>query len=141
MSADLTLIAPSGKYKVSFNRVLSDYRKAGDQRYSLFFTSGEPDLNLYIAKSNDLRAGKPSLPPTSTFWLTNGQDILVVARIRHRLDGRAEKVGGHIGVDVPHMHWKKGYGTVLLRLALGKARLIFPRISCSYMSGLLCPRV
>ena len=42
--------------------------------------------------------------------------------IRHRLTDDLKRYGGHIGYDVRYSEWNKGYGTLMLRLALEKAK-------------------
>jgi predicted acetyltransferase len=121
---DVRLVRPAGEYKASFNEMLAAYRQAGEQRYSLFFTSGKPDLPLYLQRSSELESqtNAPEPAPLSTYWMIAGDDIVGVVRIRHRLTERNTEVGGHIGFDVPHAHRGKGYGTVLLDMALQMAR-------------------
>ena len=42
--------------------------------------------------------------------------------IRHRLTDALLRYGGHIGYGIRYSQWNKGYGTLLLKLALEKAR-------------------
>lgn len=41
--------------------------------------------------------------------------------IRHRLTDALLRYGGHIGYGIRYSQWNKGYGTLLLKLALEKA--------------------
>ena len=121
---DVRLVRPARKFEASFNQMLTPYRRAGEQRYSLFFTCGKPDLSLYLQKSSELesKTNAPDSAPLSTYWLTEGDNIVGVIRIQHRLTESNAEVGGHIGFDVPHAHRGKGYGTVRLGLSLQMAK-------------------
>ena len=44
--------------------------------------------------------------------------------IRHYLNENLRQGGGHIGYGIRFSEWKKGYGTLMLRLALEKAKNI-----------------
>ena len=65
----------------------------------------------------------PNFVEHSTYWLVNSEKkILGVANIRHRLNGKLRKRGGHIGFGVCPSERNKGYATEMLKLALEKAR-------------------
>ena len=42
--------------------------------------------------------------------------------IRHRLNAALERYGGHIGYGVRFSEWNKGFGTLMLELALAEAK-------------------
>jgi predicted acetyltransferase len=50
--------------------------------------------------------------------------ILGRISVRHRLNANLEIEGGHIGYDVRPSERRKGYGTLMLKLALEEARKI-----------------
>ena len=56
--------------------------------------------------------------PNSTFWLVEGEEIMGVSNLRHKLTPSLEKVGGHIGFGVRPSARKKGVGTKLLGCTL-----------------------
>ncbi len=77
---------------------------------------------------------RESLVSSSTFWLVNDGEILAATSIRHRLNEKLKKFGGHIGYYVKPSQWKNGYGTKILELALLEARNLGIRktlITCS----------
>src|SRR6478736_2526166 len=61
--------------------------------------------------------------PDSTFWLINrDKRILGAVNIRHQLTEKLLNSGGHIGYGIRPTERRKGYATLLLKLALEKAR-------------------
>ena len=79
-------------------------------------------------------AALPSIVPATTWFLWNGCRILGRVSIRHRLTPRLEDFGGHIGYDVRPSDRGRGYGSLLLTVALAKTRALgLPRVllTCS----------
>ncbi|SFC89896.1 Predicted acetyltransferase [Bacillus sp. 491mf] len=61
--------------------------------------------------------------PDSTYWLITEQKIVVGAvNIRHQLTEKLLHCGGHIGYGIRPSERQKGYATILLKLALEKAK-------------------
>jgi predicted acetyltransferase len=61
----------------------------------------------------------------TAFWLVkNNQIILGESRLRHSLTPALEAYGGHIGYVIRLSQRRKGYGTLILKLTLEKARAI-----------------
>ena len=59
--------------------------------------------------------------PSSFYFLVNGNRILGSISIRHNLNNEMlRKFGGHIGYNVRPSERKKGYATIMLKLALEK---------------------
>ena len=57
------------------------------------------------------------------FWLVRGGTAIVgTSQLRHTLTPDLEHEGGHIGYNIRPSQRRKGYGTRLLGLLLGKAR-------------------
>lgn len=54
----------------------------------------------------------------------DAQRFLGVIDIRHRLNDSLLRYGGHIGYAVRLGEWNKGYGTLMLSLALPHARAL-----------------
>lgn len=51
-----------------------------------------------------------------------GEKIIGRSEIRHRLNRELEIIGGHIGADIRRSERKKGFGTLILKLTLEKAK-------------------
>jgi predicted acetyltransferase len=65
----------------------------------------------------------PGLVACSHYFLANEHNALLgECRIRHELTERLLWCGGHIGYDIYPSHRGKGYGNLILKLALEKAR-------------------
>lgn len=79
----------------------------------------------FVARLAEYAAGAhlpEDLVPASTFWLVRGGRMVGTCNIRHALTDALRSYGGHIGYSVRPSEQGKGYGTLLLRLALDKAR-------------------
>ena len=65
----------------------------------------------------------PNLVPSHTYFLFNGPDRIIGAiNIRHYLNENLLKHGGHIGYGVRPSERKKGYATLMLKMALPIAK-------------------
>ena len=71
------------------------------------------------AKGINLPAG---WVPGSTYWLMSEGRILGVSNLRHALTEFLRREGGHIGYSVRPAERGKGYGTLMLKLVLEKAK-------------------
>jgi predicted acetyltransferase len=118
----ITLIEPTSTLKDDFYTLAKEFLVEGDSRYR----EAIADFEGFIQLCSDEAIGRnlaPDRVPQSTFWLVHdGQRILGCSRLRHTLNAFLEEEGGHIGYDIrPSERWR-GYGTLLLRLTLDKAR-------------------
>ena len=60
--------------------------------------------------------------PETTYWLYVDGVPVGYGKVRHRLTERLLKAGGHIGYAIRPSQRGKGYGSLILRLLLEKAR-------------------
>lgn len=67
---------------------------------------------------------KPGFVNQTVLWLVSGNKFLGEVNIRHRLTDHLKKIGGHIGYYVRPDERQKGYGKLLLKLALKKAKAL-----------------
>jgi len=58
--------------------------------------------------------------PASTFWLVDNNKFIGHVNIRHKLNEKLSKVGGHIGYAIRPSERRKGYGSQILALVLSK---------------------
>ncbi len=84
------------------------------------------DFAQFIQAQQDAELGK-GLPASwvscSTYWLVrDGGFILGNSSLRHFLTPDLEDLGGHIGYRINPLERRKGYGTLILKLTLEKAR-------------------
>lgn len=61
---------------------------------------------------------------STTYWLYDVENDIVIgaSNIRHFLDETGKKYWGHIGYGIRPSERRKGYGTLILRLSLEKAK-------------------
>lgn len=102
-----------------------EYQREGDDRYA----PAVEDIEGFICRHMDISRGA-RLPKgfvrANKFCLTDGRRIVGTSGLRHELTPALENVGGHIGYDVRPSERGNGYGTLLLRLTLEKARERLP---------------
>jgi len=129
------LVAPSIKYKRSFLEAAAEYQKeykeTGNQRLERYAKlnldklndSGEFENFVNKLKAQAKGEGLPEgYVPSSVFWLVDGEEFIGQVDIRHRLTPLLKETGGHIGYDIRPSKRKQGYGKLILKLALEKAK-------------------
>ena len=129
----MKLVTPDIKYKNSFLEALEEYRKEpptnkhmrNDYYNSLSKEELENDFGSYIAKVNSYARGE-NLPegyvPETTYWLIDKGEFIGRVNVRHILNDYLLREAGHIGYDIRPSKRGKGYGKIMLKLALGKAQ-------------------
>lgn len=82
------------------------------------------DFDQYLKKLDSKEAVKNGLvPDTTLFCLDKDRNIFVGAvNIRHYLNDKLLKTGGHIGDGIRPSERKKGYATAMIALALEECR-------------------
>lgn len=125
------LVAPDIRYKQSYLEALDEYHAdvANARRLTAYANVDREDLaknfDKYIdqirneAQGIDLPEG---YVPHSVYWLVEGDEYLGRVDIRHELNDFLKNEGGHIGYDIRPAQRNKGYGNLLLQLAIQKAR-------------------
>ena len=117
------LIEPNEEYQKSFESYISAYRKINDEHYFNKYKRALENFQEYLNDISNYSKGY-GLPQgeviTSTYWLIDKKEVVGVVRIRHKEVGTA----GHIGYDISPEFRNKGYGNLILKLALGKAEKI-----------------
>ncbi|HEX8248159.1 MAG TPA: GNAT family N-acetyltransferase [Pyrinomonadaceae bacterium] len=117
------LVELSAKLKPQFLEMAADYQSAGENRYD----AGVKDFDAYLERSAMFASGV-DLPadrvPSREFFLLGGGKLIGRAGLRLRLNPELEIIGGHIGYDIRPSERGKGFGTLILQLALEKAREI-----------------
>lgn len=98
-----------------------EWRAAGDARYD----DALRDFDAHLRTLRDASRGvglAPDRVPYTMFWLVADRRVVAHSGIRHRLNELLEREGGHIGYDVRPSERRKGYGTLILKLTLERAR-------------------
>lgn len=124
----LELIRPSARYKRSFIQAVREAQASGSglgDTLNWDAAELEADFDLLLAElrkfepGNDLPAGYVN---SEYRWLVEGDEYLGRASIRHTLNAKLREFGGHIGYEVRPTQRRKGYATLILKLALQRAR-------------------
>lgn len=120
------LVAPNLKYKDSFIEAVKEYQAEGLSNY----IGISPDdlsnkFEQYLLDIKDAATGN-NLPvgyvPHSVWWLVENDTYLGRVDIRHQLNDFLKNEGGHIGYDIRPTQRGKGYGKLILKLGLDKAK-------------------
>jgi len=67
---------------------------------------------------------QPGRVPATVLWLVEGQTYIGRVNLRHRLNPRLRRIGGHIGYEIRPSLRRRGYGRQALALALQRARAL-----------------
>jgi predicted acetyltransferase len=125
----LELVKLSLELEDEYRAMVNEHLSAPQDRQSGFIM--EPvgsDFAAYLRRlENEERGvGLPSNYVSSSTYLLvrNGKEVLGVSRLRHRLTRSLEVEGGHIGYMIRPSERRKGYGTIILKLTMEKAREI-----------------
>jgi len=119
-----SLVSPSTRYKDSFIAAVREYHTEG--RYDELDTAWLQDhFDTYVV---DLLERKvytaPGKVKESVLWLVEGENFVGRLSIRHELNDFLKTFGGHIGYDIRPTERRKGYGMLILRLALPEVRAL-----------------
>lgn len=121
----VSLIEPCERYLQSYIEAFDEYKRNNVKSYHF------DDARTYdiFKKYDDYRHErnlKPNFVGADYYWLVD-EDIgyfIGEVCIRHKLTDALERYGGHIGYGIRFSEWNKGYGTLMLRLALEKAKAL-----------------
>lgn len=121
----LCLVAPSQRYLRSY----ADAFNESDAHSITSYPFSNPNICDVFEKFNNYRHErnlKPGRVGAHYFWLVDSQRDYFIGEIviRHKLTESLEKYGGHIGYGVRFSEWNKGYGSLMLKLALPEAQKI-----------------
>ena len=122
----INLVKPDIYLKEKFIDMIKDYNEHKEDTFDSDYFNINFDFEAYIKDLDDLSHGV-GLPegyvPSSEWWLiNNNNDILGTVRLRYKLSEVNFEEGGHIGYDISPRYRRNGYGKIILRLALDKAR-------------------
>ena len=110
------------------------YLKSDTQAYDAYAQLGISTYGMTDPRSCDIfekyenyrleRNLKPDRVGSDYYWLVDDERDYFVGEvaIRHRLNDALNLRGGHIGYVIRYNEWGKGYGTLMLKLALEKAK-------------------
>jgi predicted acetyltransferase len=120
----LFLSEPAMQYKESYLSAISEFHDE-DRNLEIDYDDLEFNFRRYLQmwqdrKSNP-RSGKVA---ESTFWLIGDDKFVGRLSLRHSLNPSLIQFGGNIGYEIRPTQRRKGYGKLILRLGLEKAKEI-----------------
>jgi predicted acetyltransferase len=122
----IELVRPSVRYRESYMRAAEEFPPGED---SLIFEREHAtrDFDGFVRSVKAWSAGR-DLPrgwvASSTFWLVEDGEYIGSINIRHELNDWLLRYGGHIGYAIRPSRRRRGYGTLMCRLALDEARAL-----------------
>ena len=119
----MKLVEPCEKYLKSYIAAREEYVVKGIERYP-FVDTGKCDIFQKFDDYRHERNLKPGYVGADYYWLVDEENNFFIGEIciRHRLTVALLQYGGHIGYGIRYSEWNKGYGTLMLRLGLEKAK-------------------
>jgi predicted acetyltransferase len=122
----LRLQAPSGDLRDSYRSLIAELESAGEKRVPFTLSFPFDDFEALLARLRDESNGiglPEGFVPHSTFWLVrDGEEIVGVSNLRHRLTPFLLREGGNIGYGIRPSARRKGYGREILKMTLPEAR-------------------
>lgn len=123
---EIKLIEPTEALEDAFGKLIQEFHAAGEiEQPPGSCWKDDDNLATFMQRIRDYARGE-NLPagwvPDSAYWLVCGRRILGACDIRHQLTDALRDFGGHIGYSIRPNERRKGYGTLMLKLALAKAR-------------------
>jgi predicted acetyltransferase len=118
-------VEPTERYRDEFLAAEREFAGSGGERIFDRFHEMITDFATYI---QNLRAeqGRPTTErghvAATVLWLIDGEAYIGRVNLRHRLNPRLRRLGGHIGYEIRPSRRGRGYGELALALALERAR-------------------
>jgi predicted acetyltransferase len=119
----LRLVEPAPLYKAAILEAVAEMQAIGEWDISPdAFAARFDDMLRELAAAKDPATAPPDVLPYEDFWLLEQDTWLGLLTLRSQINEQFLHSGGHIGYVVRPSKRRCGYGTVLLRLGLEKAR-------------------
>ncbi len=123
------LIKPSKKYFKQYKEMMDEWNMEGSRIAPWPLHLKYHTQDYFLEMLNRLEEVEKGInlegyPASTTYWLYDSErdKIIGASNLRHFLDEAGMKYWGHIGYGIRPTERKKGYGTQLLNLTLGKAK-------------------
>ena len=127
-SAKLELIEPCAALAVTYRSFIHEFLVRNEPLVPVILERNARDFGSLIRRLRQDAAGV-DLPagyvPASCFWLVDEHKTLVgVSHFRHSLNAALSYEGGHIGYSIRPTQRNKGYGKIMLKLLLERAKAL-----------------
>lgn len=119
------LIDPSQDYLDSYMEAYDEYVAHGVHTYKFDDARAYDIFQKYHNFRSEMNL-KPDRVGADYYWLVDVEKRYFIGEItiRHRLNEFLRRRGGHIGYGIRDSEWNKGYGSMMLKLALEKAKML-----------------
>lgn len=119
----IALVEPCEKYLKSYMEAYDEYQRNDIHAYAFDDARAYNIFEKYDNYRHE-RNLKPNRVGADYYWLVDEERNYFIGEIsiRHRLTGDLKRYGGHMGYGIRFSEWNKGYGTLMLSLALEKAK-------------------
>jgi predicted acetyltransferase len=121
------LVEPSEAYLADFFAAEREFLVADGERimhrYAELLDRPSDYLRQVLAEQGQ-RPAEPGRVAASVFWLVDDEKYIGRVNLRHRLNPRLRRMGGHIGYEIRPSMRRRGHGTQVLALAMERARNI-----------------
>ena len=122
----MELVEPREPLEAAYRSYLDELRATGEPLIPAVLEYPAGDFAALIRRLRDDARGI-GLPdgyvPASCFWLIDARQTLIgVTHLRHSLNARLAYEGGHIGYSIRPTQRNRGYGKLILKLVLERAR-------------------
>ncbi len=119
----MELIKPDPRFEASYRAYIEEL--GGEERYPFPMDFDHRDFPAMLDRIDAFERGV-GLPagyvPSSTYWLVDGDDLVGVSNLRHRLNRTLRECGGHIGLGIRPSRRSEGLGVELLSGTIAMAR-------------------
>lgn len=128
MREQVQLVRPTVALRDAYLDFYQEWIDSGDNMVPWVISKDPTDFEGMVQFLLENEKGE-NLPenwvPDSTYWLVDDQNKVIGAvNIRHRLSEKLLQSGGHIGYGIRPSERRKGYATMLLKLALEKTKTL-----------------
>jgi predicted acetyltransferase len=125
MTNTVKLIEPCLEFETEYMDMVGEFLAAGEGK-DWGIEHAAKDFAGFVRQRLDWKKGHnlpDSYVPETMFWLIRNDNVILgTSSLRHKLNDKLRKLGGHIGYQIRPSQRKKGYGTMILKLTLAKAR-------------------
>ena len=122
---NLTLVFPRGEHREIVMDYKAEFDRDGENADGAGGLSQAESFEQWLEeteKDRNEETVQPGLVPATTSMAMDGEKLVGMVNIRHRLNDGLMNFGGNIGYSVRKSERRKGYATKMLALALDKCR-------------------